>query len=234
MEENISREGERVSVLKRPVSDFALSVRSANILRREKVTSIEELISHTEEEVREWSDRGMKAFTELAELVRELGLRFGMRRKKVEIAEIAEAMEIDRVTNEYFLDRDTGEVVIVPEEIHFAISTDTLDQDDMTDWERDFMAIARAIEEASGRYAWIPRAEAREIYELMLDFASSREDEDLRRLLDVALDGKGAFGRFKRVLADYPEEREEWFRIKDDAITAMARDWMSSLNMDAE
>lgn len=234
MEENISREGERVSVLKRPVSDFALSVRSANILRREKVTSIEELISHTEEEVREWSDRGMKAFTELAELVRELGLRFGMRRKKVEIAEIAEAMEIDRVTNEYFLDRDTGEVVIVPEEIHFAISTDTLDQDDMTDWERDFMAIARAIEEDTGRYVWIPGVEAREIYELMLDFASSREDEDLRRLLDVALDGKGAFGRFKRVLADYPEEREEWFRIKDDAITAMARDWMSSLNMDAE
>ena len=234
MEENTSQEGERVSVLQRPVSDFPLSVRSVNILRREKVTSIEELISHTEEEVRGWSDRGMKAFTELAELVRELGLRFGMKRKKVEIAEIAEAMEIDRVTNEYFLDRDTGEVVILPEEIHSAISTDTLDQDDMTDWERDFMAIARAIEEDSSRYAWIPGVEAREIYELMLDFASSREDEDLRRLLEVALDGKGAFGRFKRVLADYPEEREEWFRIKDNAITAMAGDWLSSLDMNAE
>ncbi len=33
MEENISREGERVSVLQGPVSDFPLSVRSANILR---------------------------------------------------------------------------------------------------------------------------------------------------------------------------------------------------------
>jgi hypothetical protein len=32
--------------------------------------------------------------------------------------------------------------------------------------------------------------------------------------LSVALDGKGAFGRFKRVLEDYPEERERWFKFK--------------------
>lgn len=53
--------------------------------------------------VREWSDRGMKVFKELTELVRELGLRFGMKRKQVKVAEIAKAMEIDRVVKERHL-----------------------------------------------------------------------------------------------------------------------------------
>ncbi|MFC1539910.1 UPF0158 family protein [Gemmatimonadota bacterium] len=234
MIENTSPEGERVPVLQRPVSDFPLSVRSANILRREKVTSIEELISHTEEEVRKWSDRGMEAFTELADLVRELGLRFGMKRKTVEITEIAEAMGIDRVTNEWYLDRDTGEVVIVPEEIFFELETDTFDPDEMTDWDRENQALARAMDDDPDRYLWIPRTEASETYELMLHFADSREDENLRRLLEVALDGKGAFGRFRHVLAEYPEERDEWFRIKDRATEKMARDWLSSLDIEAE
>jgi len=233
MEENTSPAEERVSVLQRPVSDFPLSVRSANILRREKVSSIEELISHTEEEVRIWSDRGMEAFTELADLVRELGLRFGMKRKTVEISEIVEAMEIDRVTNECYFDRDTGEVVIIPEDISFEIATDTFDPEEMMDWDRDMVALARAMEKDIDRFLWIPPIEASEIYRLMLDFTFSREDKELQRLLEVALDGKGAFGRFRHVLAEYPEERDEWFRIKDEAIETMARDWLSSLDIEA-
>ncbi len=229
MEEHSSQDREQKSVLKRPVSDLPLSVRTRNILRRHEITTIGELVSHPEEEVRGWSDREMKAFKELAELVRELGLRFGMKRKQVEVAEIAEAMEIERIVNEFYLDCDTGEVVIVPEEIHHEILSDKVDPDDMSDWERELLPIALAVDEDSNRYAWIPTIEAREIYELMQRFTSEREDEELQRLLAVALDGKGAFGRFRRVLADYPEEREEWFRRKDDALHLMARDWLSSL-----
>jgi len=232
MEEHIPQDCEQKSVLKRPVSDFPLSVRTENILRRHEITTIGELASHPEEEVRGWSDREMKAFKELAELVRELGLRFGMKRKQVEVAEITEAMEIERTVNEYYLDCDTGEVVVVPEEIYDELLSDTVDPDDMSDWERDLLPIARAAEEDSNRYAWIPTIEAGEMYELMQRFTSEREDAELQRLLEVALDGKGAFGRFRRVIADYPEEREEWFRKKDDALQVMARDWLSSLNAD--
>jgi len=64
-------------------------------------------------------------------------------------------------------------------------------------------------------------------------FALDREDEELRRLLLVALDGKGAFGRFKRVLEEYPEEREEWYREKDEAITDLVREWLLTLDIEA-
>jgi len=36
----------------------------------------------------------------------------------------------------------------------------------------------------------------------------------------MALDGKGSFGRFKRVLARYPEERERWFEFSDRRLRA--------------
>ena len=49
----------------------------------------------------------------------------------------------------------------------------------------------------------------------MEDFIATVEDEHLAELLEVAIDGKGAFRRFKDVLAHYPEERERWFRFKD-------------------
>ncbi len=231
MEEHSSQDREQKSVLKRPISDYPLSVRTENILRRHEITTIGELASHPEEEVRGWSDREMKAFKELAELVRELGLRFGMKRKQVEVAEIAEAMEIERIVNEFYLDCDTGEVVIVPEEIHYDILSDTVDPDAMSDWERELLPVVRAVEGDSDRYAWIPTIEAREMYELMQRFTSEREDEELQRLLAVALDGKGAFGRFRRVLAEYPEEREEWFRKKDEVLEEMARQWLSSLDV---
>ena len=37
----------------------------------------------------------------------------------------------------------------------------------------------------------------------------------LVELLEVAVNGKGAFRHFKDVLLNYPEEEERWFQIKD-------------------
>lgn len=50
----------------------------------------------------------------------------------------------------------------------------------------------------------------------MEDFIATMEDEHLAELLEVAIQGKGAFRRFKDVLARYSEEREVWFRFKDE------------------
>ena len=52
----------------------------------------------------------------------------------------------------------------------------------------------------------------------MVEFADSIDNPRLRELLTVALDGKGAFGRFKRVLDGYPEEQKKWFELKDEEL----------------
>jgi len=43
----------------------------------------------------------------------------------------------------------------------------------------------------------------------MVAFTESLEDENLKEKLWIALNGKGAFRRFKDVLLSYPEKREE-------------------------
>ena len=43
----------------------------------------------------------------------------------------------------------------------------------------------------------------------------------------MALDGRGAFRRFKDVLADYPAERERWFGFRDECLRQAMDEWLA-------
>ena len=59
----------------------------------------------------------------------------------------------------------------------------------------------------------IEPAASREQYKWMERFVVGVTDEPLRERLVIAIDGKGAFRRFKDVLLNYPTERERWFSL---------------------
>jgi hypothetical protein len=63
-------------------------------------------------------------------------------------------------------------------------------------------------------------------YRWMAEFASSVGNARLRERLEVALDGHGAFRRFKNVLLDFHAERERWFAFRDARLRAAAREWL--------
>ena len=65
----------------------------------------------------------------------------------------------------------------------------------------------------------------------MEDFVAAVEDEHLAELLETAINGKGAFHRFKDVLAHYPEERERWFRFKDDKMKERVLEWLNDIGV---
>ncbi len=64
-------------------------------------------------------------------------------------------------------------------------------------------------------------------YGWMEEFAETVGDARLRDRLSVALDGRGAFRRFKNVLLDAPDERERWFAFRDARLRAAAREWLA-------
>jgi hypothetical protein len=66
----------------------------------------------------------------------------------------------------------------------------------------------------------------------MVEFAQTATDRRLCRLLAVALAGKGAFGRFRRVPADYPAERERWYRMREVALSERARERLGGLGIE--
>ena len=80
----------------------------------------------------------------------------------------------------------------------------------------------------------IDPASSREQYRWMERFVSSVEDETLRERLIIAIDGKGAFRRFKDVLLHYPGERERWFSYRSDLLHAFINTWMEENGVETE
>jgi len=66
----------------------------------------------------------------------------------------------------------------------------------------------------------------------MADFAETLEAPELRARLRVALDGKGAFGRFRRALSDDLAQRERWHRYHDERVRAEVEDWLEGLDIE--
>ena len=69
---------------------------------------------------------------------------------------------------------------------------------------------------------------ARDSTSEVADFAASVADARLRERLEVALDGRGAFRRFKAALLDDLAERDRWFSRRDARLRAAAREWLAA------
>jgi hypothetical protein len=118
----------------------------------------------------------------------------------IDIEELCGAMEYSSYEYEYYLDLDKGAILFLSEYMD----------------DEETRKVKDKIKEDFDRYERIPKAESHEGYEDIVDFIATVKDEHLAELLEVAINGKGAFRRFKDILLNYPEERERWFRFKDD------------------
>ncbi|MBJ7597581.1 MAG: hypothetical protein DLM67_19585 [Candidatus Nephthysia bennettiae] len=81
--------------------------------------------------------------------------------------------------------------------------------------------------EGGDRWLYIESEASRAGYDDMADFAESVQDERLAELLTVALDGRGAFRRFKDVLQGQPEELERYYGFSDERRRGRARSWLA-------
>ncbi len=129
---------------------------------------------------------------------------------KIDLDELCSAMEDNSCEREHYLDLVTGEILLLTEYMG----------DDVV------KKLRENIDDDPDRYDRIPKAESHEGYEDMQDFIATVKNERLWELLEVAINGKGAFRRFKDVLLNYPEERERWFHFKDNRVQARALQWL--------
>lgn len=134
---------------------------------------------------------------------------------KIDLEDLCLAMENSSYDLDYYLDLETGEVIFI---------SDYMDDANLEE-------LKGRIDENPDRYEPIPKAESSEDYDDMVDFISTVEDEHLVELLEVAIDGKGAFRRFKDVLARYPEEKERWYRFKNERMKERAISWLEAIGI---
>jgi hypothetical protein len=124
-----------------------------------------------------------------------------------------------------YLDRETGEVLTGGEDYPLDILPDEEDEN-YEETEANFNL----------RYLPIPQEGSTDGYQDMVGFIKTIEDERLRDLLGVAVQGQGAFGCFKDVLRriEYESERNRWFLFSQQCECDRAVEWLVANSFSVE
>jgi len=105
----------------------------------------------------------------------------------------------------------------------------------------DVIRIFRGSEDAEQRlrevesdpdYIYIEPISSREQYRWMEEFIEMVEESNLKDKLNIAIDGKGAFRRFKDVLVGYPAERERWFGKRASKLRVHMTEWLTAKHLE--
>jgi hypothetical protein len=81
---------------------------------------------------------------------------------------------------------------------------------------------------ADPNYLRIDPVSSREQYRWMERFIPMVDDAELRGKLAHAIDGKGAFRRFKDVLMTYAADRERWFAFRSERLRTFMEAWLNA------
>jgi hypothetical protein len=128
-------------------------------------------------------------------------------------------------------------------DLEIAFERNSPDQESFLDLENgDLLAIIEGEPDAAARrakvannpnrYLRVDPASSREQYRWMERFVASVSDQVLRERLLVAIDGKGAFRRFKDVLLAFPAERERWFTYRSDLLHFHIQTWIEHMKIE--
>ena len=128
-------------------------------------------------------------------------------------------------------------------DLEIAFERNSPDQESFLDLENgDLLAIIEGEPDAAARrskvannaerYLRVDPASSREQYRWMERFVASVADQALRERLLVAIDGKGAFRRFKDVLLAFPAERERWFTYRSDLLHFHIQTWIEHMHIE--
>ena len=169
-----------------------------------------------------------------------------MRELQIDLGELVMAFEDATWERNYYLDLETGQVVWISQETRWQLEsiyeetydpdseepvelTEVLQDYDLPGWEKEVLLEADRVDRFYGsRYISVPEADSHEGYRDMERFILTVQDDRLKDRLWQAIQGRGAFRRFKDVLAGYYREEKRWYAFQDERIRGRILDWLSS------
>jgi len=131
---------------------------------------------------------------------------------QIDLNELLIAFEADRSVSDYYLGLKTGKIYY----------------DSAWDSEEFFEDQPEPESNEDEDRLFIPPLSSYESYQIMVDFIGTVQNTRLREKLLIAIDGRGAFSRFKNVLIDYPHERERWFLFEKNQLFQKMQDWLEN------
>ena len=171
-----------------------------------------------------------------------------MHKLKISRMDFELAFDLSSYETTVYLDTETGVVIFVENyTVHqleeLLTNEETLDdiqasmqaQTNLSETDREQLMDAARVERATANhYRMLPKQDSRDGYQDMQEYIESLEDEHLGKLLEVAIQGSGAFGRFKDVLYGYAEAQENRFKFRAERERQRTLDWFESGGIEPE
>ena len=135
---------------------------------------------------------------------------------QVDTEEFIMALENHSPEIRYFLDKQTGEFVLLGYE-------GVLGDEDFQE----------TFEEEFERFEEIEPLPSSRGFDVMLEFAETVAPQEAKPSLLRALERRHPFRSFKDALFDFPEVRESWFRYKDQVYKGFVQEWLEDHDIEA-
>lgn len=172
------------------------------------------------------------------------------RRLKVNMDDLTAVFELHFDEIQSYLDLQTGEVLQVNDETRrllemlyaelytgegergMPLETLLAQHPEIEDWEKQALLEADRVEQGYGESIVAVDPESYEDYDDMESFVYTVTDPRLANELEYAIRGRGAFRRFKDILARHPQVEAAWYAFKDARIRARVRDWLEAYGIE--
>lgn len=123
------------------------------------------------------------------------------------------AWQDDSPDTAYYLDSDTGSVVLVQRDL------DDVDE------------LREEIELQPNRYLYVPKPDPLQPELDLSDYVFTVSNAELRQKLEVAEEGRDKFRSCKKILQDHPDELARWEKWRQDAVRERIRKWLHAHNL---
>jgi hypothetical protein len=138
---------------------------------------------------------------------------------KIDADMLANALEDNSETYNWFLDKQTGEIIMCADEL-------APDQRSKQDAEK--------IESQPERFLCIEPLESHVSFGAMQDFVAELEDNETKKALINSMNFRNPFQAFKDALRGYPDMRQQWFEFHNQWMLEKAKEWLQEEQIDAE
>jgi hypothetical protein len=142
----------------------------------------------------------------------------------VRLIDIVDALEMQFDESSSFLDRDTGKVETVSNDLLCEAEESADDaKPDLPAWQKQEWEIVKRIV-STDRFQKLPTKFEVHEWAIMEDFSRSVESDRIREELLHAIHGAGAFRNFKDALRRHGIE-SGWFAFRGEALRQIALNW---------
>jgi hypothetical protein len=139
-----------------------------------------------------------------------------MQKLPIDLKYLVFAWQDESPDSAYYLDSDTGSV--------FLVQRDLDDLDDLKD----------EIELYPRRFLYVPKPDRERLELDLTDFIYTVGDQQIKAMLETALEGPNKFRDCKTIMSRLPGEVERFEKWRNDAASERVRKWLAAHDLEAE